>query len=137
MDVHYGHTSYLESLIAASTVEEADYAPQPTVDSISLVYNGIIIGYILYTLGEPIYIDYIAVHPDYRGCSLCRELLSLLIDLYPDANAFYLENAAGLVGCMCYINTFYDNGFYLNNFRDAKPDCNDSIVDMMFLRDFT
>ena len=132
MEVYYGPSAYLKTLVGASTVEEVEYEPQVTDNTISLVADGVIIGYILYTPGDPIYIDYVAVHPHYARKGICQRLVALLISLHPEASSFYLENVAGYAGCRCYLKAFYAHGYQLTGFTEP-PDC-EGLIDMLFVR---
>jgi len=72
-----------------------------------------IIGYLQYLVNNDstIDIEYVEVHPDFRGHKLCNKLIELLIDHNKLAIKYILFNVGGLAGYRCYVSAFRKNGF--------------------------
>jgi hypothetical protein len=66
-----------------------------------------IAGYLQFTKDiNSIYIEYIETHPDFRGQKICNNLIEILVNEFPNITIYKLNNAGGLIGYKCYINTF-------------------------------
>lgn len=83
----------------------------------------IIAGYIKFNLKKDdqdyIDIDYVEVHPDFKGFGLCNKLISALIKKYPKINKFKLHNTGSLISYRCYISSFNKENFNVE-FTEAK-----------------
>jgi hypothetical protein len=84
------------------------------------ICNNKIIGYLLYKISHDsyadsddisIYIEYIEVNKNYRNLSLCKKLITYLINIKPHINKYELYNVGGLSGYSCYVDAFKNNNF--------------------------
>lgn len=92
---------------------------------IILLYDQKMIGYLKYEYSNYIsykgnvkktfiYIDYIEIHPLYKGKKYCNLLITSLIDFYkddPNINEYQLDNQGGLLAYKCYTSSFRLKGF--------------------------
>ena len=74
-----------------------------------------IIGYLQYSVDDDstytINIEYVEVHPEFRGRKLCNKLIELLIHNNQDSTKYTLYNVGRLAGYRCYVSAFRKNGF--------------------------
>jgi GNAT superfamily N-acetyltransferase len=73
------------------------------------------IGYTVFTI-ETKCLEYVSIHPDYRGRGLCKRLMDHTVDfIRNDLNldTWYLQNAAGDIGKRCYTSSGMRYGYHI------------------------
>ena len=90
------------------------------------INNSKIIGYLLYKINDDgsIYIDYIEINRNYRNASICKKLITHLIQSLESTNNYELYNVGGLAGYSCYVDAFESNGFIAKIINDDNYDDN-------------
>ena len=88
------------------TINQSRTASAKLVASIDATYSD--------SKPNSLHVNYVNTHYDYRGLGLCKRMFSTMASYLRDtgrATSIDLENAAGVVGCKCYVGGASEAGF--------------------------